>query len=216
MKNSKNIFSSLRQSFLITFVLMIICGLLFPLVLTGMSSVLFAEKANGSIIDINDKKYGSKIVGQEFKENYYMWSRPSSVKYDIFIEDNNGNQTYTNGEKFNGVSSGSQNLAPSNPDLAKRVEEGMTAFLKANPDVKQSEIPADLLTASGSGLDPHISYQSALIQISRIVKYSGLDEAKIKSIVEKNTENKLFGVFGEKVVNVLGVNIDIAKEINKL
>ena len=103
------------------------------------------------------------------------------------------------------------NYAPSNPALTQRVEADIEAFLEANPEVKREDIPADLVTASGSGLDPHITPASARIQIPALAAASGLSQEELEQIVENNTEGKLLGIFGEETVNVLGVNLDIAK-----
>ncbi len=129
--------------------------------------------------------------------------------YNVYQENEDGTQTYNDGTEFPGIGSGSNNYAPSNPALVERVEADIANFLEKNPDVKQEDIPADLLTASGSGLDPHISPESAEIQIPRIVEASGLEEAKIREIIQNHTEGKLLGIFGEETVNVVKVNIDI-------
>ena len=142
-----------------------------------------------------------------------MWSRPSAYHYNVYVEDEEGNQYYNDGSEFAGLASGSNNYAPSNPALAERVEADIEAFLAKNPDVKREDIPTDLLTASGSGLDPHISPASAEIQIDRIVMASGLEESVVREIVERNTEGKMLGIFGEETVNVLGVNIEIAQQM---
>lgn len=125
-------------------------------------------------------------------------------------EDAQGNRYYSDGSPFAGVSSGSNNYAPSNPALIERVKADIETFLAANPDVTREEIPTDLMTASGSGLDPHISPASAQIQIPAIAKASGLSEAALAQIVEDNTQGKLLGILGEDTVSVLGVNLDIA------
>ena len=140
-----------------------------------------------------------------------MWGRTSAYHYNVYVEDEEGNQTYTDGTEFPGIGSGSNNYAPSNPDLDARVQEDMENFLAKNPDVKKEDIPTDLLTASGSGLDPDISPASAEIQIPRIVKASGLSEDIVRDIISQNTEGKFLGIFGEETVNVLGVNIDISE-----
>lgn len=206
----KKLLINSRQAFCVSVVLMIICGLIFPFLLTVLSTIFFPEQAEGSLIKVNGKVVAAEYVGQEFHSDFYMWSRPSAYHYNVYTENEDGTKTYSDGTEFSGIGSGSQNLAPSNPELVKRVEKDIEEFLKKNPDVKCEDIPTDLLTASGSGLDPHISPQSAKIQIPRIVKASGLSEAEVREIVEKNTTGKMFGIFGEKTVNVVKVNIDIA------
>ena len=209
----KNFLHNTKRAVLVTVVLMIICGLIYPLVLTGISKVIFPRQAEGSLIRVDSKVVGAETIGQEFTEDYYMWGRPSAYHYNTYTEDENGNLVYSDGTEFAGVSSGSNNYAPTNEALTERVENDMEKFLERNPEVKAEDIPTDLLTASGSGLDPHISPESAQIQIPRIAEASGLSEEKVEEIVSEHTEGKLLGVFGEETVNVLMVNLDIAKEM---
>ena len=209
----KNFLHNTKRAVLVTVVLMIICGLIYPLVLTGISKVIFPRQAEGSLIRVDGKVVGAETIGQEFTEDYYMWGRPSAYHYNTYTEDENGNLVYSDGTEFAGVSSGSNNYAPTNEALTERVENDIEKFLERNPEVKAENIPTDLLTASGSGLDPHISPESAQIQIPRIAEASGLSEEKVEEIVSEHTEGKLLGVFGEETVNVLMVNLDIAKEM---
>ena len=201
--DKKNIFSNLKQGLTVTVILMLLCGLVFPLVLAGISSVLFPAQSKGSLVEAGGKVVGAEYVGQQFTEDYFMKGRPSAVGYN----------TYETKEEALVPSSGSNNYAPSNPELVKRVENDIEAFLEANPDVKKEDIPTDLLTASGSGLDPHISPASAEVQIPALAENSGISEERLGEIVENNTKGKLFGLIGEKTVNVLGVNIEIAEEM---
>lgn len=201
-----------KNAFIITVVMLVICGLIYPLALTGVSQAAFHKQANGNLIEINGVAVGSELVGQQFTDSRFMKGRISSVNYNTYTEedtipDENGETAY------GGVSSGSFNYAPSNPDLKARVEADIASFLEANPTVKAEDIPADLLTASGSGLDPHISPKSAEIQIPAIAEAAGISEDELRQIVEKNTEHKFLGVFGEEKVNVLKTNIDIASAI---
>ncbi len=205
-----------RQAVSVTVVLMLICGLFFPCLLTGLSSVLFPHQAGGSLITVNGTAVGAEHVGQEFTQDCYMWSRPSAYHYNVYTESEDGRKYYNDGTEFGGLASGSNNYAPSNPALVERVEADMEAFLTKNPDVEREDIPTDLLTASGSGLDPHISPESAQIQLPRIAQACGLSEESLQEIVDHNTTGKLFGVFGEKTVNVLKVNIEIAQAMGTL
>ena len=212
MKESvKGILHGGRQAVMVTVVLMLLCGLLFPLLLTGLSSLFFPHQAGGSLVEVNGQAVGAKNVGQEFTQDYYLWSRPSAYHYNVYVEDADGNQFYNDGTEFAGLGSGSNNYAPSNQDLAARVEADIQNFLEKNPDVKREDIPTDLLTASGSGLDPHISPESAEVQIPRIVEASGLSEDTVRQIIKDHRGGKLLGVFGDDTVNVLLVNIDIAQ-----
>ena len=207
----KNFLHNGRQALLVTIVLLLICGLLFPLLLTGLSKVFFPSQAAGSLVTVDGQVVGAKNVGQEFTEDYYLWGRPSAYHYNTYVEQEDVTQTNNDGSEFAGLSSGSNNYAPSNPALTERVEADLETFLEKNPEVKEEDIPTDLLTASGSGLDPHISPDSAEIQIPRIVEASGLSEEEVREIIDRNTEGKTLGVFGEDKVNVLLVNIEIAQ-----
>ena len=202
---------NVRQSVLVTLVLLILCGLAFPAVLSGLSAVLFPSQAKGSLVEVDGQAVGAKYVGQEFTEDYFMKGRPSAYHYNTYYEDGEGNQYYNDGSEFAGLASGSSNYAPSNPTLAERVEADIEAFLEANPDVAREDIPADLVTASGSGLDPHISPEAAAVQIPALAEASGLSQETLEQIVADNTTGKLLGVFGEETVNVLGVNLEIAR-----
>lgn len=212
----KEFLHGMRQAVLVAVVLMLICGLLFPCLLTGLSSVIFPHQAGGSLITVNGTAVGAEHVGQEFTQDCYMWSRPSAYHYNVYTESEDGRKYYNDGTEFGGLASGSNNYAPSNPALVERVEADMEAFLEKNPEIKREDIPTDLLTASGSGLDPHISPASAQIQLPRIAQASGLSEESLQEIVKRNTAGKLLGVFGEETVNVLKVNIEIAQAMGTL
>ena len=209
--NKNALFHGLRQSLVVTLLLLLLCGLGFPVLLSGISAVIFPSQANGSLIYADGRAVGAANIGQDFTKPYFMKGRPSAYNYNTYYEDAQGNQYCGDGSAFAGPGSGSNNYAPSNPALTERVEADIEAFLEANPDVKREDIPADLVTASGSGLDPHITLQSARIQLPALAAASGLSEEELERIVEDNTEGKLLGIFGEETVNVLGVNLDIAK-----
>lgn len=209
--NKNILFHGLRQSLVVTLLLLLLCGFGFPVLLSGISAVIFPSQANGGLIYADGRAVGAANIGQDFTKPYFMKGRPSAYNYNTYYEDAQGNQYCGDGSAFAGPGSGSNNYAPSNPALIERVEADIEAFLEANPDVKREDIPADLVTASGSGLDPHITLQSARIQLPALAAASGLSEEELERIVENNTEGKLLGIFGEETVNVLGVNLDIAK-----
>ena len=139
-ENIKGMLHYIRQAFGVSLVLMLVCGLLFPLLLSDLSAILFPHQAEGSLIEINGKAVAAENVGQEFTEDYYLWSRPSAYHYNVYIENADGTQTYQDGTEFSGIGSGSNNYAPSNPELVERVEADMAFFLEKNPDVKPEDI----------------------------------------------------------------------------
>ena len=211
----KKSMKSVRQAVTVTVVLMLICGLGFPLLLNGLSALLFPKQAAGSLIEVDGAAIGSEHVGQAFTEPYFMKGRPSAVQYNTYWTSEDGTQILADGSEFGGVSSGSNNFGPSNPDLHARVEADLEAFLAANPDVRREDVPTDLVTASGSGLDPHISPASAAVQLPAIAQASGLSMEQLEQIVADNTHGKLLGLFGEERVNVLEVNVAIARARNR-
>lgn len=204
------LWKGIKKPLLVTLVLLFVCGIVYPLLLTGISQLLFPKKANGSLVIVDGKAIGSELIGQDFTDERFMKCRPSAVNYNTYTMEEKESGTYT------GVSSGSKNYAATNPDLVKRVEADMEEFLKANPSVSREDIPTDLLTASGSGLDPHISPEAARIQIPALVNSTGLSEARLTEIVKEHTKGKFLGIFGEETVNVLMVNLQIAKEMKLL
>lgn len=205
-----------RQAVLVTLALLLLCGFLFPVVLTGISAVVFPWQAGGSLITVDGKPVAAEHVGQQFVEDYYLWGRPSAYQYNVYVEDAAGNQFYRDGSDFAGVSSGSNNYGASNPALTERVAADMAAFLAKNPTVKQEDLPADVVTASGSGLDPHISPDAAEVQVARIAEASSLGEDQVRQIIADNTNGRLLGVFGEPTVNVVKVNVAIGTAMGLL
>ncbi|MBC2473629.1 K(+)-transporting ATPase subunit C [Clostridium beijerinckii] len=199
----------IKKSILISITFMVLCGLIYPLLMTGISQLIFNKQANGSMITADGKEVGSELIGQSFTDPRFFRGRVSSVNYNTYTEadttpDDSGKAAYA------GVGSGSQNLAPSNEALKERVEKDINDFLTANPGVKKEDIPTDLLTSSGSGLDPNISPEAAKIQIPAVSKASGISESDLQKIIYKYTEGRTLGIFGEPRVNVLKVNIEIA------
>ncbi|HEX2927145.1 MAG TPA: potassium-transporting ATPase subunit KdpC [Ruminiclostridium sp.] len=196
----------------VTIALFIICGLIYPLAMTGISQVLFHHQANGSIVENKGKAVGSELLGQSFSDPRFFHGRVSSVNYNTYnpkdkMPGKDGKAAYS------GPVSGSANLAPSNPALTERVKKDMDAFLKANPGVRKEDIPADLLTSSGSGLDPDISPDAARIQVPAISKATGISIDDLNRIVEKCTTGRTLGIFGEPRFNVLKANIEISNRI---
>ena len=199
----------IKKSIFVSITLMILCGLIYPLIMTGISQLVLNKQANGSMIVVDGKEVGSELIGQNFTDPKFFRGRISSVNYNTYTEDDmkldeNGKAVYS------GVGSGSQNLAPSNSALKERVEKDIEDFLESHPGVKKEDIPTDLLTSSGSGLDPNISPESAKIQIPAVSKASGISETDLQKLVNKYTEGKSLGIFGEPRVNILKVNIEIS------
>lgn len=203
-------FRHFGKAFIFSIGMFVICGLIYPLALTGVSQVFFPKQANGSVEYVDGKAVGSSIVGQDFTDERLFHCRPSAYNYNTYTEDEKENGEYA------GLSSGSNNYSNSNPELKKRIKKDVDNFLKENPTVKKEDIPSDIVTASGSGLDPHISVEAANVQMDRVVKETGLSKQEIKNMIQKNTEGKVLGIFGEDKVNVLLLNLDIAKEIGMI
>ncbi len=183
---------------LVSFVaLSVLTGLAYPALVTGLAKLVFPHQAAGSLLRKDGKVIGSELIGQSFTDVGHFWGRPSAT-------------TTPNGKPlpYNGGNSGGSNLAPSNPDLKKAVEERI-ATLK-NADAEQlGPVPIDLVTASGSGLDPHISPAAAAYQVHRVAKARGLDQSKVQALVVAHTKQLQFGVLGDAYVNVLNLNMDL-------
>lgn len=177
----------LRPAVVMIVGLTVITGLAYPLAMTSVAQTLFPSQANGSLIIKDNKVIGSALIGQQFTYDRYFHGRPSAA-----------------GEGYNAVSSGGSNLAPTSAALLERVKTDVAKLQAENPG---QPIPVDLVTASGSGLDPHLTPEAALFQIPRIAKARGLDEARLTSLVESQIQERLLGVLGEPVVNVLALNL---------
>lgn len=184
--------NQIKITILATIVLTILFGLAYPLVFTGLAQVLFPRQANGSLVTVNGKVAGSELIGQSFTKPEYFHGRPSAAG-------NNG---------YDAANSGGSNLGPTNQKLVDRVKADVQKFRAENPDYT-GPIPADLLTSSGSGLDPHISPASAEAQVARVAKARGVTPDRITELVAKHTDGRQWGIFGEPRVNVLLLNIDL-------
>lgn len=179
--------TQIRPALTVFALLTIITGVVYPLFVTGMSQVLFSDQANGSIIVVDGKAVGSELIGQQFDDPKYFWGRLSAAGY-------------------NAAASSGSNYGPMNPALLDAAQTRIDA-LKAVDPKNTLPIPVDLVTASASGLDPHISVAAALYQVSRVAAARGLSEADVQSLVGKYTEGRQFKIFGEPRVNVLLLNL---------
>ncbi|MBS6006308.1 MAG: potassium-transporting ATPase subunit KdpC [Clostridium baratii] len=184
----------------ITVSMIIICGIIYPLLITGIGQLFFNYEANGSVMEVDGKEVGSELIGQIYNEEKYFNGRVSAVNYNISDD----------GKEIDSTS-GSQNLGPTSEVLKERVEKDIENFLKKNPTVSRDEITEELISQSGSGLDPHITVRGAEIQIDRISKVTGISKDRLKMLIEENKEGKLLRLYGAERVNVLKLNIGIDK-----
>jgi K+-transporting ATPase ATPase C chain len=182
--------TQLRPAFVVLAALTLLTGLLYPLVITGLAQMLFPQQANGSLIMKDGKPVGSSLIGQPFDAPKYFWGRPSA----------------TSSFPYNAAASSGSNLGPTNDALMKAVQAHIDALKTADPD-NPLPLPVDLVTASGSGLDPHISPASAAYQVRRVARARGIDEAVVRQLVSQHTEGRQLGILGELRVNVLTLNL---------
>jgi K+-transporting ATPase ATPase C chain len=182
--------NALRPAIVLFVALTIITGLLYPLIVTAVSQTVFRHQANGSLIELDGKIVGSELIGQQFDAPRYFWGRLSA----------------TTPNPYNAGSSGGSNLGPTNPALADAVKARIAALHAADPS-NEAAVPVDLVTSSGSGLDPDISPAAAAYQIARVARARGLSVAGVNALVVEATSTRTFGVIGEPAVNVLKLNL---------
>lgn len=184
--------ASIRPAILLLLLMTVLTGVAYPLLVTGVAQLFFVHAANGSIIERDGKALGSELIGQAFTDPKYFWPRPSATP------------PFPN----NPSSSGASNLGPTNAALIDAVKQRIVALQAADPENK-GPIPVDLVTASGSGVDPHISPAAAQYQLARVARVRGLPEAQIAALVEQATEGRQLGILGEPRVNVLKLNLAV-------
>jgi len=186
----KEILQQIRSAALAWLFLTVITGLVYPALVTGIAQVAFPFPANGSLIQHQGRIRGSVLIGQPFSDPKYFWGRPSA----------------TSPYPYNAAASAGSNLGPTNPDLLAQVKERVNALRQSHPG-QDRMIPVDLVTASGSGLDPHLSPAAALYQAPRVAQARGLAAATVERLVLQHQENRWFGILGEPRVNVLKLNL---------
>lgn len=196
MKTMKSILST---TILLILMMTVICGILYPLVITGIAQIFFKHKANGSIIEVNNVKYGSELLAQEFTGDEYLWGRVMLSDVETFT-DEAGNPLYY---------AGPSNLTPASEEYRALIAERVASIEASHSQMSKGKVPVELVTVSGSGLDPHISVNAALYQAERIAQERNMDIEEVEAIIDKYTTPKLFGILGEKVVNVLQVNLKL-------
>lgn len=190
-------FQQLRAAVVLFVALTIVTGVAYPVAVTGLAQVLFPSKANGSLIELGDRAVGSRLIGQPFAGVGYFWSRPSA----------------TSPVAYNAAASSGSNLGPLNPALTDGVQVRIAALRAADPENKL-EIPVDLVTASASGLDPHITPAAAEFQVARVARERQLSEQTVRGLVRVHTSGRQWGFLGEPRVNVLELNLALAAQSN--
>lgn len=194
MTTIKNV---VQRAAIIFLIFTLLCGVVYTGIVTGIAQLIFPDKANGSIIEIDGKKYGCELLGQQYTDNAHMWGRIMNIDVSTY-KDKNGNTL---------MYAAPSNLTPASEEYEALVKERVEKLREANPDMDETAIPVELVTCSGSGLDPHISPAAAEYQVARIAKANNMTENEVNKIIEKCTDGKFLGVFGEKTVNVLEVNL---------
>ena len=184
---------TLYRAFMASVVLIVVCSGIYPLLVYAIGNVLFHEKESGEIILRDGKAIGAKLIGQGFTKPEYFHGRPSSA-----------------GDKgYDASNSSGSNLGPTNQKFADTVKGNIDTVLKDNPTLKKGEVPTDLVTASGSGLDPHISPEGAMAQLDRVAQSRKIGADQIRALIAEHTDGPQLGIFGEPTVNVLLLNLDM-------
>ena len=194
-------FREIRPAIVLVIALTVITGLAYPLAMTGVAGVLFPSQAQGSLIERDGKVVGSVLIGQDFTSEGYFHGRPSAT-----TAPDPQDSTKTVPAPYNAANSGGSNLGPTNKALIERVQGDLEKLKQENPS---AQVPTDLVTTSGSGLDPHISPEAALFQVPRVAKARSLPEDRVRQLVQEHTEGRFLGLLGEPRVNVLELNLAV-------
>src|SRR5579872_4252364 len=200
-------FREIRPAIIILVMLTLLAGLAYPLAMTAVAGVLFPKQAQGSLIEKDGNVVGSVLIGQEFKDDKYFHGRPSAT-----TAPDPADSTKTVPAPYNAANSGGSNLGPTSKALADRVKEDVDKLKAENPS---RPVPVDLVTSSGSGLDPDISPDGALFQVPRVAKARNMPEERVKQLVTENTSARLVGLLGEPRVNVLALNLALDAAASK-
>lgn len=193
----KMIKSILPKALIIFLIFSVVCGILYTGVVTGLAQLFFPGKAGGSIIEVDGKKYGCELLGQQYTDNGHMWGRIMNIDVSTY-KDKDGNIL---------MYAAPSNLSPASEEYGALVAKRVDNLRAANPDMDETEIPVDLVTGSGSGLDPHISPAAAEYQVARIADAREITEDEVRAVIDKCTSDRFLGIFGEETVNVLKVNL---------
>jgi K+-transporting ATPase ATPase C chain len=191
----------IRPAIVFVVALTLITGLAYPLAMTGIAGVIFPRQAQGSLIERDGKIVGSALIGQEFKSDRYFHGRPSAT-----TGPDPADPSKSVPAPYNAANSGGSNLGPTNKALVERVQGDLDALKQENPN---AQVPIDLVTTSGSGLDPDITPEAALFQVPRVAKARNLPEDRVRQLVSSHIDRRVFGLFGEPRVNVLALNLDL-------
>ena len=194
----------IRPAIVLVIALTLITGLVYPLAITGLARVLFPTQSQGSLIERDGRVVGSALIGQEFTGEGYFHGRPSAT-----VAPDPNDSTKTVPAPYNVANSGGSNLGPTNKALIERVRDDLEKLKQENPS---TEVPVDLVTASGSGLDPHISPAAAFFQVPRVAKARQMPEDRVRRLVEEHVEGRALGLLGEPRVNVLVLNLTLDRE----
>ena len=178
-------------------VLTLLCGVVYPLVTTGLAQALFPRQANGDLIIVDGVNYGSEHIGQQFKQMNHLWGRPMSIDTESFVDADGDPLAY----------GWASNKSPASDEQEEVYAERVAAIRAAHPEMGDTPVPVELITESGSGLDPEISPEAAEYQVKRIAANTDWTEDEVREIIKRYTTGRLFGIFGEPRVNVLKVNL---------
>lgn len=175
----------------------LICGVIYTGVITGVAQMMFSTQANGSMIEVDGTIYGSRLMGQSFSQDTHLWGRPVNLDVSTYQDEDGKPLAYA----------APSNLSPASDEYAELMAERVNAMRAAHPEQGETPIPVELVTGSGSGLDPHISPAAAAYQVARLAQSNGMSEAAVMEIIESCTSDRFLGIFGEPTVNVLEVNL---------